>query len=418
MAKNQNTRESLCGNCKYFVAGGLCELVRGQIKAKDTCDLHTYGNPQPIDTEVDPTHNKLEVNYKPGFMVETIPTTGNLAQKAIQMEHELLSRGIPENEVNRAVVAYFSERNPPYATPWPGGITGVDIAGRVNNVITPDSGTPLTNFDGLPKDVQAYPTSNQSPYGIGSSSQPYQSFFTPDPNSIGSLSNVYDVLNPPYPYPSPVWDGLASRVNSEPSMHNEHGFNVTKAIPEWQYPIEDSQVYPPKIPDIIIPPSGTNPLAEAKKDKDKKKTWRDTLLKWGLLLGGAAGIDKILDSQEPDKPLEVFAEYQYHGHANDDECIPYNGKRFNLIEIHNRPVIPSENLGYTTTHPNCKCTWKFLPNFTGITNSLSRKEESEIHRIESHINHAAKDGTLHKIKKDGDLSNKTTKKNSGVGSGS
>ena len=65
--------------------------------------------PQPIDTEVEPKYNKLEVNYKPGFMVETT-TTGDVAQKAIQMEHELLSRGIPEEEVHRAAIEYFSQR--------------------------------------------------------------------------------------------------------------------------------------------------------------------------------------------------------------------------------------------------------------------------------------------------------------------
>ena len=471
MSKSQDTRESLCGNCKHFVAGGLCELVKGQIKAKDTCDLHTYGNPQPIDTEVEPKYNKLDVNYKPGFMVEI--TTGDVAQKAIQMEHELLARGIPEQEVHRAVIAYFSEPEPPDAQSWPGPVTGVDLAGRVNNVIVPDTGEPTTNFAGLPNDVQPYPTPNQSPYGIGSSSQPYQSFLTPDPNNVGSLSNVYDVLNPPYPYKSESesanWLGTANKINSEPSMHNEHGFNVAKAIPEWRYNIEDSQMYPINIPDIIIPPSGTNPLAETDnskqlqagieielehtsdrnlakqialdhlkedsnyytkllthvepqkkyllekiaeaKNEDKKKKLRDLLLKWAILLGGALGINKILDGLEPDESLEIFAEYQYHGHDNDDECVPYSGKRFNLLETHNRPVIPSENLGYTTTHVNCKCTWKIIPDYKGAGNSLTRKEESDIHSIENHINQAAKDGTLHKVKKDGKLDKKTTKKN-------
>ena len=135
------------------------------------------------------------------------------------------------------------------------------------------------------------------------------------------------------------------------------------------------------------------------------------MLKWALLLGGVIGINKILDSLEPDQPLEVFAEYEYHGHDNDDECAPYSGKRFNILETHNRPVIPSENLGYTTTHVNCVCTWKFLPNYKKAPDSLDRKEESEIHRIENHINKAAKDGTLHKVKKDGKLSKKTTSKN-------
>ena len=389
MSKNQDTRSSLCGNCKHFVAGGLCELVKGQIKAKDTCDLHAYGNPQPIDAEVDPKYNKLEVNYKPGFMVET--TTGEVAQKAIQMEHELLARGIPEEEAHRAVIAYFSEREPPYAQPWPGGITGVDIAGRVNNIITPDSGEPTTYFQGLPKDVQPYPTPNQSPYGIGSSTPPYQSFFSPDPNSVGSLSNVYDVLNPPYLGDNTNWSATASQLNSEPSMHNEHGFNVTKAIPEWRYNIEDSQMYPLKIPDIIIPPSGINPLAEAKKEKKKKKNLRDLLLKWALLLGGAVGIDKLLDSLKPDESLEIFAKYT--AKLDDKTCVECrnaDGKVFNLVEVHMRPVLPSENLGYTTRHPNCRCTWNVEKNYTGTADSLSRKEESEIHKIESHINHSAK----------------------------
>jgi len=193
MSKSLRSRDALCGNCKHFVAGGLCELVRGQINSKSTCDLHEFGNPQPIDTPVEPEKNKLETNYKPGFIVETVPT--DMIQNIIQMEHDLLSRGVPENEVHRAVIAYFSEPEPPPAMPWPGPVTGVDLAGTVNYAITPDSGEPTTYFQGLPKDVQPYPTSNVSPYGIGSSSQPYQSFLTPDPNSVNSQSNVYQVQN-------------------------------------------------------------------------------------------------------------------------------------------------------------------------------------------------------------------------------
>jgi len=406
MSKNLESRSALCGNCKHFVAGGLCQLVKGQIKAKDTCDLHEYGNPQPIDTEVNPTHNKLKVNYKPGFLVET--TSGELAQKAIQMEHELLSRGIPEEEVHRAVIDYFSQREPPYAMQWPGPVTGYDLAGRVDPFIVPDTGVPLTDFTGLPKNVEPFPTPNKSPYGIGDS---YPSNPTPDPNSLGNLSNTYAVLNPPYPGDNTNWSATASKINSEPSMHGEHGFTVEKAIPEWRYPVEQSQMYPLKVPDIIIPPSGINPLAEAKKPTDLKKL----LAKWALLLGGIMGINALLknyedsgiDGEPPTSPLEVFAQYEYHGHDSDDECAPYNGKRFNLLETHNRPVIPSENLGYTTTHPNCKCTWKVIQNYKKAPDSLTRKEESEIHGIESHIKKAANDGTLHTVKKDGKLSDRT-----------
>jgi len=236
----------LCGNCKFFVAGGSCSLVDGQIDTEAICDLHDFGDPQPIGTPVAPRYNKAQVNYKMGFFAET--TTADVAQKAIQMEHELMGRGISEEEAHRAVIAYFSQREPPYAMPWPGPVTGVDLAGRVDPLIVPDTGTPLTDFSGLPKDVQPFPTPNVSPYGIGS---PYPSNPTPDPNSLGSVSNTYSVLNPPYPTASAVWNGLATDVNSQPSMHGEYGFNVAKAIPEWRYPVEQSQMYPVKIPDLI-----------------------------------------------------------------------------------------------------------------------------------------------------------------------
>ena len=407
MSRNQTSRDQLCGNCKYFVAGGLCELVRGQINSKSTCDLHEFGDPKPIDTEVNPTHTKSETNYKPGFMVET--TTGDVVQKAIQMEHELLSRGIPENEVHRAVIDYFSQQEPPYAMPWPGPVTGLDLAAPINNVRVPDTGTPLTDFTGLPADTQPYPTPNVSPYGIGSN-PPYRTNPTPDPNSIGNLSNTYDVLNPPYPYESAVWNGLASDVNSEPSMHGEYGFNVTSLIPTFPDDYEslhsDSRIHSKG-----IQPSGA--VTEVKKDDTKKKLL--TLLgKWTILLGGAVAIDaiikKYLDSGV-DEPLEIIAEYNYHGHDKDDECIKFAGKRFNLLETHNRPVIPNEKLGYTTTHPNCICTWDVKPNAKPFVNKVTKSEQEEINKIESHIKQSAKDGTLHTINKDGKLSAKTTKKN-------
>jgi hypothetical protein len=408
MSKSQTSREQLCGNCRHFVAGGLCELVMGQINSKSTCDLHEFGSPKPIDTEVNPTHTKTKTNYKPGFMVETIPTTGDIAQNAIQMEHELLARGIPENEVHRAVIAYFSQREPPAAMPWPGPVTGVDLAGNVNNVIVPDTGTPLTNFNGLPADTQPYPTPNKSPYGIGSN--PYPSNPTPDPNSVGSVSNTYNISNPPYPYESAVWNGLGSNVNSQPSMHGEYGFNVASLVPTFpnDYEALHSDT---RVNSKGIQPSGA--VTEAKKENQKKK-YQKLLAKWALLIGGAVAIDHIIKNyidSDTEQPLQVFAEYQYHGHDSDDECAKFSKKTFDLLETHNRPVIPSEDIGYTTTHPNCICTWKVLPNYTGKGNSLSRKEESDIHSIESYISKAAKDGTLHKIDKDGKLATKTTKKN-------
>lgn len=467
MSKNQNSRVALCGNCKHFVAGGLCELVKGQINSKSTCDLHEFGDPKPIDVTVNPTHTKTKTNYKPGFISETV--TGDLVQKAIQMEHELLARGIPEEEVHRAVVAYFSQPEPPPAMPWPGPVTGLDLAGNINPLIVPDTGEPLTDFTGLPNDVQPYPTPNVSPYGIGTTSQPYPSFYSPSPN-LGSLSNTYDVLNYPYPGDNTNWNATASDLNSQPSMHGEYGYNVASTVPPFpknyeglhnDYHIHSKGIEPsgalhetfnPKelSAGIEIELEHTNnrdtakkiaidhlredpkyytkllthvepekkhllerKITEAKKDDTKKKLL--TLLgKWTILLGGVVAIDSIiknyLDSGD-EKPLKIIAQYNYHGHDKDDECAKFSGKRFDLLETHNRPVIPSEKLGYTTTHPQCVCTWDVKPNVKPFVNKLSKNQQDEISKVEKHITQAAKKGELHKVNKDGKLSKKTTSKN-------
>ena len=334
--------------------------------------------------------------------------SGEFAQKVIKMEHELLARGIPENEVHRAVVSYFSEPQP-FATPWPGAITGLDLTARINTVKVPDTGVPLTDFTGLPDDTQPYPTSNQSPYGIGNTQQPYPSFYSPT-NNINSQSNAYSVLN--YPISSSSnWLGTASDVNSEPSMHGEYGYHITQSIPPWRYGIEQSQMYPAANNNIIIPPSGA--IMESQKDDTKKKLL-SMMGKWALLLGGVAGMDAIIknhiDSGSTDT-LEIIAEYNYHGHDADDECAEFAGKRFNLLETNNRPVIPSEKLGYTTTHPECKCTWDVKLNVKPFTNKLTKSQQSDISGIETHISNAAKKGELHKINDKGKLSKKTTKKN-------
>lgn len=397
----------LCGNCQFFVVGGRCKLVSGPINPKAVCDLHKFGNPLPIDTKTNPRYKKSDVHYKPGFFAET--TTGDIAQKAIQMEHELLSRGIPEEEVHRAVIAYFSQPEPPSAMPWPGPVTGLDLAGRIDPYIAPDTtGVPLTNFRGLPENVEPYPTPNKSPYGIGTTSQPYPSFYSPSPN-LDSMSNSFEIRNKPYPYDSAVWTGLASDVNSEPSMHGEHGYNVATTIPLFPDSYEalhsDS-----RINSRVIPPSGA--ITEAK--KDTKKKYLELLAKWALLLGGVIGINAIIKKyidSGTDKPLEIIAEYEYHGHVRDDECAKYSKKRFNLLETHNRPVVPSEKLGYTTTHPNCICTWKVMQDPNIAVNKVTKNEQAEITTIEDHIKQAAKKGKLHKVDQDGKLSTKTTKKN-------
>jgi len=402
--KENEKRDKLCGNCEHFVVGGLCELVRGNINSKAICDLHAFGDVSPIDTEVSPKYTKTETSYKPGFFAETI-TQETSAQ---QMYQTLLNRGVSPTEAHRATIQYYSEPQPPYAAPWPGPITGLDLAGTINPMIVPDSGTPTTDFTGLPTDVQPFPTPNVSPYGIGG--EPYRNNPTPDPNSVGGTSQTYEFRNYPAP-PSDVWTGLASDVNSEPSMEGEHGFNVASLVPTFPDDYEalhsDSQIH-----SRILEPSGA--ISEAKKDSARKK-FLERLAKWTALLGGVAGMNAIIKKHmdaATDEPLQVFAEYTavLDGKTCED-CRKANGKTFDILKTHNRPVLPSENLGYTTRHPHCRCKWNVKKNYSGAPDSVTRKEESDIHDIESHITAAAKDGTLHTIKKDGDFSKNTTTKN-------
>jgi hypothetical protein len=58
------TEPAMCGNCKFFVENNTCKLVKGEIREEDVCDLYEFGNTNPKNTTVNPTHEKSQVNYK------------------------------------------------------------------------------------------------------------------------------------------------------------------------------------------------------------------------------------------------------------------------------------------------------------------------------------------------------------------
>lgn len=167
--------------------------------------------------------------------------------KKLMRYKELENRGIQEPELTRAVEAEFTDYpTPTDITPWPGPVTGIDNAGPINlDLIFASKSPPFV----LPQENFA------GPYSV-SNVNPYPNNPTPDPNSIGSMSNTYDFTNFPAPE-SNNWLGLAAPNNAETPTVGIEGFNSNKAIPEWRREdVEQSQVYPSKIPDIILPPSG------------------------------------------------------------------------------------------------------------------------------------------------------------------
>jgi len=54
---------SMCGKCKFFVVDNTCQLVEGEIKESDTCDLFQVGEPKS-DININPIYDKSEVNYR------------------------------------------------------------------------------------------------------------------------------------------------------------------------------------------------------------------------------------------------------------------------------------------------------------------------------------------------------------------
>jgi len=334
----------------------------------------------------------------------------NTIEKQKELRYkELENRGIPEPERSRAVEAEFTDYpNDTDVEPWPGNITGVDLAGNINlDLIFASKEPPIIQ-----------PNTNQTEPFPTSSVNPYPNNPTPDPNSVGVKSNTYNITNHSVS-PSSNWLGTASSVNSEPPSVGIEGYNSHKAIPEWRYPIEQSQMVDISIPPIAIEPSGQ--FNEAVTKKEEKKSLLKKLAPFIAMLGaGFSAVSLIKDyldnaPEEPkdrekyfkDDPLALMAEISLSSsHKVKDVCDDYVGKHYNLFDAE-RPILPIEGKGYTNlVHPNCHCTWKVVKVDTKI-DSLTRQEKTKFDDIESHIRVGAKNHTLHTVKADGSLSKRT-----------
>jgi len=295
------------------------------------------------------------------------------------MRDFLIGMGQTPMEAERAAAAYFL--NPtPEAKPWPPKLMGLDLLPQINPLQVPSTGEPPVFQPNTEGPTQPYPINSKSPYGIGTTGLPYPSIPTPDPIGAvktnqpkfdwngSNIGHTYQVTNFPYTGDDANWTGLASDVGSEPPTVGVTGHNVAKAIPEWRYPPEQVGMNPLTVPNIQIPPSGQFNETESN-----------------------------------------MMEYVYQSHDSDDICAQYNGKIFDLNDTIHRPVPPSEGLGYTTTHPNCICYWKPTG---GIKLDLpDTEQQEELTGIHRKIGQRSRFGTLHKIKKDGEMSQRTGHRN-------
>jgi hypothetical protein len=113
-----------------------------------------------------------------------------------------------------------------------------------------------------------------------------------------------------------------------------------------------------------------------------------------------------VDSWNPPK----YAKYRYNSHEGDDICNSFNGMVFDLNEISGRPVLPSENQMYVSTHPNCKCTWEMIDPILAdqvTPDQMIGSQKEHVQRINRVIGQKSRYGSLHPINSDGSVGDDT-----------
>jgi hypothetical protein len=284
-----------------------------------------------------------------------------IVTKILQMKEFLIGQGIPYGEAERAAFAYYNEVEPPIAREWPNPVTGLDLLPQITLQV-PDTGSPPYFQPNTLGTTQPYPTiPTPDPLGAVKTNNPTYSL---EGSNIG---RTYQLENPPYQGDDTNWVAIGNKPESQPPTIGMVPWNVQQDVQPWKYPIEDSQMIP-DLPPIAIYPSGQ------------------------------------FNETEPE-----YMEYVYQNHDNNDVCNQFKGKIFDMKDRSHRPVPPSEGLGYTNTHPNCKCYWK--PSGDMEADAISPTGLLDIQTIHRKIGQRSHNGTLHKVKKEGDLSQRTGYRN-------
>ena len=327
----------------------------------DLCDLHEFGKALPESFRANPSFSKQAVNYR-----EAIPVSTD-------------TRGLPEEEFERANLAAVEDPTP-QAKPWPPSLTG-----ELDNL-----GSFYPNLDAT---TQTTPPESPIHYEQPWPAQWQVPNVNPYPESFESnLTPTFDIKIPPAENDQTNWLGTSAPAPAQPSMEGEHGFNTNKLIPEWQYDIEDSQMNAP-MPQIAILPSFKAPQFEQGND-------------WVPTSGEPNTQEQALASEQR------LATYVYQRpHDKDDICKQWQGRVFDLNREGARPVPPSENLGYTNTHPNCQCYWLEQATTIKPVDKISKREKKDIQSINRLIGQKSRYGTLHRIFPDGHLSQRTMYRN-------
>jgi len=102
------TIEGSCNECRFFVDGGSCALVKGSIDGQNGgCKFFKAGKSLPFNTQISPIYEKKHALYDESPVEPYLSET--ITKDIISREHELLDDGVPENEVHDILQAEFPD---------------------------------------------------------------------------------------------------------------------------------------------------------------------------------------------------------------------------------------------------------------------------------------------------------------------
>lgn len=288
-----------------------------------------------------------------------------------QIYQRMKSEGIPDNEIIRVIRTEFADGSH-YWEPWPPKPSGqYDIADRINSNLIPAPSYPP--YHGITKSGELT--------GMDSLVIPSHLDMEEQVAIPSSLSKVSIGAN---------HSGGANRTEDGPA-DNYTGFGANKEGPPPNIERQDPSYNTRMMPEEMYYPR-----------------WRDVSFEGqpNLQTDQVPIIKNIMEIAVPN-----YARYKYNGHEESEICKSFDGMVFDLNSNDGRPVLPTENTGYTTQHPNCKCNWDFIDPLIADQvepSSLLGHQKEHLSKINRLIGQKSRYGSLHLINEDGTVSDGTT----------
>ncbi len=373
-----------CGQCRYYVEGGSCALVKGAIDPiNGTCKFWEGGTPLDIGTPVFPVYEQPEANYWKEPYEPHLSETFPFLDKKILREGD---QGSGRKALGKAVSA-VSKHTPLAVSQGLNVASSLGLFTELNlqkeKYTRHNAGSKLggqfaksDGSQGAPKEKGlsifesvAIPSS-LSAVDIGAVKTKYQDRERTKELTGAENDQLYTGDN----YPDDTqhkknYVATGSKLDSQPSMTNEEGH-----LKQHSSKLQGLENYK----GVFFEP----PMQEIKQ------------------------------VNVPAQTLSRYGKYTRTAHEFDDICATFEGKIFDLNNKAGRPVPPSEGLGYTTTHPNCKCYWTPMPpDYAGKGIDMTAVEKKHVQPIRRKIAQRARRGKLHTVFQDGKLSTRTRKSN-------